>query len=82
MDMNEFVRCIAKLAVVLGVVLFIGAAFFAGILIFAPGVLGKAVYYAAIIGCLAVAGYMLFGLLRVFVSYIGAKRKRFVNNED
>lgn len=80
--MNEFVRCIAKLAVVLGVVLFIGAALFAGILIFAPRFLGRAVYYAAIVGCLAVTGYMLLGLPRVFVSYVGAKRKHFVNKED
>lgn len=73
--MNEFVQCIVKLAVVLGAVLFIGAALLAGILIFAPELLGKAVYYAAIIGCLAVAGYILFGLIRVFVCHRGKEEE-------
>lgn len=80
--MNDFVRCIVKLAVVMGAILFVGAALLAGALLFVPELLGKAVYYVLIIGCLGVAGYMLFGLIRVFVCCLWEKRKGFVNKED
>ena len=75
--MNKFIRCIMKFAVVCCSVLLTLLIGIAALLIFAPGVLLKILYYAAVIACLIGAVYILFGLIgTVFVCILAKRRYR------
>lgn len=55
--MDEFIRCISKLAVVSGIVVTVILFVVTGVLLLAPGVIFKAIYYVLILGCAAGTGY-------------------------
>lgn len=78
-EMNEFVKFIAKASVALSIVLFVLLSGVAAVLIVAPEVLLKLLYYIAVIGCIGGACYFLICLLRALFAFMkmwkGADKK-------
>lgn len=75
--MSELVRCITKLAVVCCSVILILLFGLVALLIFAPDILLKILYYAIIIASIVGIIYVLYGLIgAVIILHLGKRRYR------
>lgn len=73
--MSEFVRCITKFAVVCCSVILMLLFGLVALLIFAPDILLKILYYAIIIASLIGIIYVLYGLTGIVIIFHLAKRR-------
>lgn len=79
--MNEFIRYMIKIGVVLTAVLsllFIGITV---LIIFAPGVLLKIAYYALLVCCAALACYFFYCFIRILVAIYSRQKGAYKKNE-
>ena len=78
--MNEFIRCIVKIGVVLTAVL---SLLFVGItvlIIFAPGFLLKIAYYVLLVCCSAFACYSFYCFIKILVAICRQQKGAYKKN--
>lgn len=75
--MNDFVRYITKFAILCAISVALLLLVFAGMLMFYPKVLLKALYIIAVIACLGGALYIIIGLIATAILCLIAKKRRY-----
>jgi len=73
--MDNFVRLIGKLAIVMGIGVSVLLILFIGILIFIPEKLFQCLYYGVILLCVGVFVYLIFSLARIGLTYLRMRRE-------
>ena len=74
-EMNDFIRCITKFAVLCAISVALLLLVLAGMLLFYPKVLLKALYLIAVIACLGGALYIIIGLIATAILCQIAKKR-------